>query len=194
MNLEYKESPPKSIEQVCDAPPGAWTAFILAVLNEDPITYSVYGFWHGLGRRLISLLPFWWRNWWTNHVRTIYAPQHSELRASIPKTWCDIDECIATFLYACIISFVEGEDGLKDWEDPHQDGTRKEQAAMLREVYNWAKTGRAAAGEEAFASVVPGKGFFDGDYTEYRRITESAEERDRRYLEWVVKYREYMWS
>jgi hypothetical protein len=142
----------------------------------------------------------WWR-----HIRPFFAPQHPELRAAVPRTWMDIDGCIEEFLFACVISFVEKEDGLDDWEgqqplDPAIFGDttnpRRDQAAMLREVYEWAKTGRHEAGELAFAARPIRQGVTDmsGDYTEYRRINDEAEAKTERYLKWIVEYRGYMWT
>ncbi len=174
------------------------------------IDVEVYGGLGYLWRQFIDLFPYSWQHWWTNHIRIIYAPQHSNLRAAIPKTWCDIDGCIEQFLFACVIDFVEGENGLKDWEgqdqlmgEPWDEGTinpRRAQAAMLREVYDWAKTGRQAA-EDAMFAAAPKVDFktsvwegITGDYTEYRRIEDEMEAKTERYLAWVVANRRLMWT
>ncbi len=173
-------------------------SLLLRILDTDSISLEVYGFWGCVGRRFLDFVPYRLRNWWDNHVRTIYAPQHSALRKSIPKTWCDLDGCIESFLFACVIDFVEGEEGLKDWEGqdlywgpPWPDGAinpRRQQAAMLREVYEWAKTGRQKA-EDAMFAVGPKNG-----YAEWRRIEDEMEAKTERYLKWIVEYRGYMWT
>ncbi len=58
---------------------------------------------------------------------------------------------------------------------------------MLREVYDWAKTGRQAA-EDAMFAAGSGNG-----YKEWRRIEDEMEAKTNRYLAWVVQWRGYMW-
>ncbi len=159
-------------------------SLLYTILDTDEISYSIYGFWGCLRRRIARALPWQLTNWWEKHVRTVYAPQHSNLRAAIPKTWCDIDGCVEAFLFACVIDFVEGENGLKDWDEQDEKldpifgdviNPSNAQAAMLREVYNWAKTGRQAA-EDAMHAAAPKidvKSFFAGeryDFTAYHAI------------------------
>lgn len=169
-------------------------SFLLRLLDTDSISLEVYGFWGSVRRRLLGFLPYRFRNWWTNHVRTIYAPQHSNLRRAIPKTWRDLDGCIENFLFACVISFVEDEDGLDDWEQPCQEGPRKEQAAMLREVYDWAKTGRQVAEDAMFAAAPRYEGFLKGlSYNEMSRLSDEMEAKTNRYILWITTYRVYLW-
>ncbi len=59
---------------------------------------------------------------------------------------------------------------------------------MLREVYEWAKTGRQKA-EDAMFAAGPKNG-----YAEWRRIEEEMEAKTERYLKWIVEYRGYMWT
>jgi hypothetical protein len=175
-------------------------SILLRILDTDAISYGVYGFWRCLGRRFLQLFPVRFRQWWTNHVRTIYAPQHQALRAAIPRTWCDIDGCIEAFLFACVVDFVEGEQGLVDWEQPDQVGLRKEQAAMLREVYTWAKTGRAAAEEATFSSApkyAKGRDWttgISGDYGEMMRLSDEMNAKTDRYLLWILSNRNLLWT
>jgi len=173
-------------------------SFLLRILDTDSISYECYGFWGCVRRRLLDFVPYPTQRFWEKRVRTIYAPQHSALRASIPKTWCDLDGCIESFLFACVIDFVEGEEGLADWEGQSEtmgfpppydcSNPRHQQAAMLREVYNWAKTGRQAAETAMFAA-----GSKDG-YKEWRRIEDEMTAKTERYLSWVVQWRGYMWT
>jgi len=45
-------------------------------------------------------------------VSCFFFPRNQDLRDAIPKTWRDKPELITDFLFACIKSFVEEEDGL----------------------------------------------------------------------------------
>ena len=200
MNLEYQEqSTPKTIEEVYDTKPGTWRAFVLKFLGTDLITYSIYGFWGSLNRRLHDFVPYKIRSWWTEHIRTIYAPQHSELRAAIPKTWADLTSVIPSFLYASIISFVEGEDGLKMWEAQDPEHPAKKNAAMLKEVYDWAKTGRAAeeqrildlhppfaSGSDIFKWLNEENAERDAACKRVQEAEDAFDEKDCKYLQWIV--------
>jgi len=57
---------------------------------------------------------------------------------------------------------------------------------MLREVYDWAKTGRQAAETAMFAA-----GSKDG-YAEWRRIEDEATAKTKAYLKWIVEWSPYM--
>lgn len=180
-----------------------WGQRLLIRLTKDTWTHiqiESYGCWGFFLRQLGDLIPYEVQHWWTNHIHTIYVPQHSNLRAAIPKTWCDLDGCIESFLFACVIDFVEKEKGLEDWEVEYQEGSRKEQASMLREVYNWAKVGRQAA-EDAMFAAAPKHDLrksiwetLNGDYTEYQRIQDEMEAKTQRYLLWIVENRRIMWT
>lgn len=172
---------------------------LLRLLDTDSISYEVYGFWRSVGRRFIEFLPYRFRNWWTNHVRTIYAPQHVELRAAIPKTWSDLTGVIPEFLYACIISFVEKEDGLESWESQDHGHPARRNAAMLKEVYEWAKTGRKAEEDRIMDMHPPFKSGTsiiewlneenaerDAAYKRVHEAEDAMEEKDSRYLQWIV--------
>ena len=190
-------------------------SFLLnTILDTDSISYGVYGFWGCLGRRVLYLLPVHFRQWWTNHVRTIYAPQHSELRAAIPKTWCDLDGCIESFLYTCVISFVEREDGLYGPEDyPRLSEQAKANNTMIKEIYDWAKTGRAAAQQAIQTAYPPAlkidwskrpltfEGIMGPESAErraaYERVDQfekAMEEKDAKYLSWLVINRGALWT
>lgn len=179
--------------------------WLLRLLDTDSISYEVYGFWGCAWRRLRDFVPYFIQRFWERRVRTIYAPQHSRLRAAIPKTWCDLDGCIESFLFACVIDFVEGEEGLKDWESQNElmgapwpadaINPRRQQAAMLREVYEWAKSGRQAAEDAMFAAAPGYDAFVKGaSYDEMNRLSNEMEAKTERYVRWIVEYRGYMWT
>lgn len=182
---------------------------LLKIWPDYAIEIGVYGFWGFLKKRFIDLFPYRWQRWWDCHIRTVYNPQHSELRAAIPKTWQDLPEIIPSFLYAAVISYVEKEDGLTRWEYQDDEHCAKKNAAMLREVYEWAKTGRAFEEERILALHPP---FTKGtDVIEwlneenpqrdecYKRVWEAEAARDakdERYLQWIVSnnVRQSLWT
>lgn len=173
--------------------------WIIKALDTDPISYSIHGFWGSLGHRFLGFLPYGFRAFWIIHIRTIYAPQHSELRKVVPKTWCDLTHVIPTFLYACIISYVEKEKGLEMWEAQDPEHPAKMGAPMLKEVYEWAKTGRAAEIariDSLHPPFAPGTDLIewlnednperDAAYKRVQEAEDAFDEKDSRYLQWIV--------
>lgn len=163
-----------------------------------------------MGRRyvLLSLVPYSIRYWWIDRVRPIYAPQHEELRKIIPKTWSDLDYIITEFLYACVISYVEGEGGLEHWKFQSQWPDREEKVAMLEEIYNFAKAGRKELLkriDDAHPPLPkntdimswlnnPHRLPFEEEYKDVLRLEKELEEKDERYLQWIVNNRGNLWT
>lgn len=154
-----------------------------------------------------TFIPYSWNFWWHERVRPIYAPQHKELRAAIPKTWADLDYCIPNFLYACVISYVEKEKGLEVWAAQEVGRADRDQVNVLKEVYEWAKTGRQKAYQEhldMLPSPKEGENTItwlnredperDAAYERAHKMEEELTEKDNKYLAWIVNNRRLMWS
>ena len=158
-----------------------------------------------------SDLDLWWyvnrpdwcrtvsRFYW-NHIRCIFAPQNRWAVKLVKRTWQDKTSLIPDFLYAAIIDFVEEEKCFEevDWENDGE--TARRLAAELREVYHWAKTGRAEFDQriQSVISIVPPSPTdpfgLEGDWDEYNRLTAEFEQWDDRCLEWIVKNRGILWT
>ena len=150
----------------------------------------------------LSELDLWWYVWqphwcrtagrfYWSHIRPIFAPQNRWAVKPVRRTWQDKPELIREWLYASIIDFVEREKCFEvtDWE--YTENTRR-LAAELREVYEWAKTGRAAFYAKAEAlpiSIDSGEEIWD----EYNRLTTELEQWDDRCLTWIVQNRAILW-
>ncbi len=171
--------------------------------NYDKMEIEIHGFWGFLFRRLCGLIPYPMRCWWTGNIRTIYAPQHSELRTAIPKTWFDLTGIIPDFLYACIVSYVEKEKGLETWEAQDMEHPARQQVDILKEVYEWAKTGRKIAEDEMWAAYPPSPLLCldrnnwsewlnranperDACYARVHQLEEAMNARNEKYLQWIV--------
>ena len=164
----------------------------------------------GLPYWLRGLIPGKIKRFYWDRVRCFFFPQHSELRAAIPRTWTDLDDCIENFLYAAVISFVEKEDGINSWQNQDKGRDDRTQAPMLKEVYKWAKTGRHDAQKkmmDVLMEVYPsGKnGLRKGLYEKrtkkeeersirYRSLEVEFDKKDNQYLLWIVEYRGFMWT
>lgn len=144
--------------------------------------------------------PDWWRTanrFYWNHIRCIAIPQNRWATRAVPRTWSDKVSLIPDLLYAAIIDFVEREKCFEvtDWNDTEET---LRLAAELREVYEWAKTGRAAFAERVEASVQidPKTDLFcqNVNWDEYNRLTDEMEQWDTRCLEWIVRWRGILWT
>ena len=157
-----------------------------------------------------SDLDMWWYihrpNWvrtagrfYWNHIRCIFVPQNRWAVKPVKRTWQDKVSLIPDFLYAAIIDFVEEERCFEvtDWDCSEE--TRR-LAAELREVYAWAKTGRAEFDKRVQSVITitprsPTDPFgLEGDWDEYNRLTNEFEEWDTRCLTWIVQNRNILWT
>jgi len=153
-----------------------------------------------------TLIPINWYpidSFYYDHIRPIFAPCHSDLRAAIPRTWKDINHCMEDFLYACVISFVEKEKGLEQWRAQDVENESFKQADMLEEVYNWAKTGRKATWDSFFAALPACEQVLESfypytltksTYDKARLIEREAISAETRYLTWIITNRDKFWS
>jgi hypothetical protein len=71
------------------------------------------------------------------YIKCFFFPQHQELRKVIPKTWYDIDGIMENFIFACFLSWADGEDGLNHWDWVENDTEAVE--AKFKEIYEYAK-------------------------------------------------------
>jgi hypothetical protein len=157
------------------------------------------------GDHIWSHAPRWlrhsWRSfarWWHEQITCRINPRQRWFTKQIPRTWTEKEELIELCLYAAIIHFVEGEDCFNTTtiDEPL--------ASELRAVYDWAKTGRAAAlaaqqaswhpGAWEMCGVTIGEGVERGSTEEYRRLGDEIEARDTRWLQWIVVNRAHLWT
>ncbi|NBO22125.1 hypothetical protein EBU94_02130 [bacterium] len=79
---------------------------------------------NGRATTIFHLFPRSWRNFYYDHIRTIFKPHHKRLRKAIPRQWSDISHLIVMVNFEFIKSFYEDEyvKGIVDWDatQPHQ--------------------------------------------------------------------------
>jgi len=170
--------------------------------------------------------------WWDlkHQITSWLKPQQKWLTRSIPNTWCDKVTLIPHLLFECLIHYVEKENGLQDqtdWSEDLEKGhvsqeyidTLKTRDTLLREVYNYVKTERAAleaAHDNSYPiPLSPSKDLFikneDGNrtmrscedvygmsyedaYAETHRLEKLIEEKDLWAMNTIVKYYQYLWT
>lgn len=155
-------------------------------------------------------IPYGWKMFYWNKVRSIFVPQHSRLRKVIPRVWQDKTELIPLWLYELVIDYVEAEKGLECWEYQGEEHPCKKEAGTLWEVYNFAKTGRKELIErtnEAYPPIKtenieewlkdinnPDRPPYEVEYAEVIRLEKLLKETDDKYLTWIVVNREMFWT
>ena len=125
-------------------------------------------------------------------------PRNSWATNVIPNHWSDKTYLIPEILFAAIIHFIEGEKALETtvW------AIRKEIEVM--EVYDWAKTGRAAfleKIEKAYPVSDPYTTMSGLDKQAYKKLYAKVdgleaemEKIETKHLVWIVKNRASLWS
>jgi len=122
------------------------------------------------------IITFFYRvgDFYYTQVSSRVNPRQKWLTKKIPRTWCDKVALIPTVLYACIINFAEkdGEDAFDSivWDDRVE---REEAYKKLKEVYIWAKTGRAEF-QEKINNAYPN---LSDNFEDWFKIDESGEDK-----------------
>jgi hypothetical protein len=85
---------------------------------------------------LVQLLPWPWRNFYYDHIKTIFKPHHERLRKAIPRQWSDLTHLIVVVNLEFIKSFYEDEfsKGIVDWNANPKD---KAFAQWLKKTYKY---------------------------------------------------------
>ena len=145
------------------------------------------------------IFPNYKLNWW-DKTRNFFFPQQRWIKDHIEyHHWSDKTELIPSFLFGCIIHFVEEEKAFEiiDWSDNEKSIAAKNEIA---ECYNWAKTGRAALEkeiEEAYDEVDLNRNPSRTYSETYRRVEEleaKLAEDDEKYMNLIIKNFGYLWT
>lgn len=146
-------------------------------------------------------------------ISCFFFPEHQELRKAIPREWQDLDSIIENFLYTCIISYVEKENGLRELEeikkfenkDPeskefdqwggyesfiHYKTGRLSDLIKILNIYDWAKIGRYKAERGMDVEMMS----CGGDYEKYDKLEEEFIKKDTEYLTEIINLRRTLWS
>lgn len=189
INIDLKNTPPKWIDRYYE-----FKFWINDIIHE----YIPFCIW-------IKFVRF--KDFFHTHITCRLNPRQRWLTKQIPNYWVDKPSLIEDVLYAIVIHFVEKEKCFEvtDWVG---SGLAEEEK-QLKEVYDWAKTGRNDflkkiddAGPKLIR--VEGQEFLfikqDGTKTSYEDYLPSIElkkefdEYDRQCLTWIVNNRKILWT
>ncbi len=83
-----------------------------------------------------DIVPYRWERIFYDRIKPIYAPKHSRIRKSVPRTWVDICSLIEDVNFEMIKSFYEEEfiDGIVNWES---DDRHTEFSKWLTSAYKY---------------------------------------------------------
>ena len=135
-------------------------------------------------------------------VRFWLNPRNRWATDVIPNRWSDKTYLIPEFLYAAIIDFVDGEQVFE------RVVLTKKQEREIRECYEWAKYGRHEMEIEISEAYPPapkdilemfkpdynkGKSY-DELYGKVNALEAKLAKMDTKYLTWIVRNRELLWT
>jgi hypothetical protein len=158
-----------------------------------------------------------WDSFWYEQISSRLRPRNKWLTKKLPRTRCDKVELITIVLYEMIIHFVEEEKCFERLE--YRDIPEEEK--IIKEIYDWAKTGRKAfiekidnsyppLEETGFESIKTGevdelgrpyyelksksKKSYEELYGELNKLEAEFTSIDNKYLSWIVLNRERLWT
>jgi hypothetical protein len=154
-----------------------------------------------------------WRHDVVYPITSYFNPKQKWLTREIPNTWCDKVELVPRLLFACIINFVEKEDGLSqldiDWKEELENGHVSQEYVddviktytELLNVYDYVKTERALLQKQHDESYpdyplppeLEGKGYHEV-YAETNRLEKLIEEKDQWAMHTIVTRVGYLWT
>lgn len=106
-------------------------------------------------------------------------PQQKWLTKQIPKSWSDKTALIPDLVFACMIDFVESENGIehRSWEG--REDTEKE----LKDAYRWAKMRKRY---ERYTWETP--------YPRCVFHEELYDKMEQKYLQIIIKHHKFLWT
>lgn len=169
------------------------------LLNKVNTNNKLSLFWYDLKTRIKYAIPFKIRDFWYYKVRTIYKPQHSRIRNSIPKHWMDLDYVLIAVNFEIIKSFYEDEykGGLIDW---NSDARHKKFAKWLESSYKYITVERKnleKQTEDAYpdlSKVKSGKKTYKDLYGKVDELEKEMFEKDTKVIYELLKNREFLWT
>lgn len=144
-------------------------------------------------KRLFS--RYFWSNQWYK-ITAFFNPRQKWLTKHIPNTWKDKPELIQDILFACLIHYVEEEEGLRDasfYEQDLKDGHLSQEYYDrsveinndLREVYVYLKEERSKLVKTSISS---------SDVAIWLKAEDTLNDKDIWAMTVIVKYSKYLWT
>ncbi len=131
-----------------------------------------------------------------NDIKCWLFPRRPKLKAAIPNTYEDLTTIIPNVLFTAIIEFVEDEQCFKYILWTGCGGKNRAAKRKIKEIYQWAKTGRKELKEEISKSY-PAQGCklpYKEAYGKLNKLEKKLENQDTRYLTWIVTNRQLLWT
>lgn len=138
-------------------------------------------------------------NWIKDHIRN---PRRKLIKATFTRQWQDLPSIVVNFHLNCIVEYVDHEKCFEVIEWNH-DPVSTEKAKQIKEIYDYAKTGREALQKKleiAYSEVTPRR-ISNGDmqtyeamYKHVNAIEAEIELYDTKCCEWVVNNRAILWT
>ena len=144
-------------------------------------------------KRLFS--RYFWNNQWYK-ITAFFNPRQKWLTKHIPNTWQDKPELIQDILFACLVHYVEEEEGLRDasfYEQDLKDGHLSQEYYDhsvtinndLREVYVYLKEERSKLVKTSISS---------SDVAVWLQAEDTLNDKDIWAMTVIVKYSKYLWT
>ena len=166
--------------------------------------------WESLQDKYSFLCKWYWRDLWYR-IDCWVCPRNKWARNAVGNSWLDLDSVYVNILFAGIISYVEEQDALNfiDWKH-HKDTIAAER--KIKEIYKWAKTGRATLqkridaaypqttvnktgiGDMLQRSPEDAKKTYDELYGEVNRLEKLLYDTDSMHLTWLIRHRNILWT
>jgi hypothetical protein len=173
-------------------------SYQLAGVNVDN-KLSVW--WYDLKKSIGYLIPFQVVIFYDKKIKTIFKPQHSRIRKSIPKYWSDLDYVLLQVNFEIIKSFYEDEyaAGFVNWQS---DKSHKAFARWLEQAYNYVKYERPelevardkSYPDDALSFKQRENMSYDELYGEVDKLEKQIHDMDTKTLTQLIKHRDFLWT
>ena len=134
---------------------------------------------------------------WLDKIKCKLNPRQKWIKKHIEyNQWCDKVELIPKFLFGCVVHFVEEEEAFKRiaWDESGEG--HKEFADELQECYNYITIARPALEKklEYAYDNLPAGGSYEEKYADVISTEKAIADGDKKYMMWIVKKKDYMWT
>ena len=136
-------------------------------------------------------------NFWYEQVSSRINPRQKWLTKVIPRTWCDKTSLIPLVNFEMVTDFVDGEKCFENTEYEGDGKVRETFAKELRACYNYIKVERPALQklhDDSYPEPGKSAGSYKKDYGETDRIEKLLNKLDTKWLVWIVKNRDFLWT
>lgn len=122
-------------------------------------------------------------------------PRKHMIKAVFTRDYQDLDTIAVNFCLEAIVEYVDREKCFEHlvWDDT---GERIQQAAMIKEIYEYATKGRNLLGKDInlLWTDVPLKNTRLDDYAVIEIKEKEIEDLDTKYCNWVISNRKHLWT